>query len=347
MKILITGSNGFLGSHLIDWVVQKKCEIYGLDRPNSSFQNLIHYTAGKIKFDDSERKEFCNHRILLKSNLKKLSFLECDITNQKLLEDIIHKIKPNYIFHFGAQPYVIQSWKDPITTMEVNVIGTINVFEPLKKYNIQTRVIVACSATEFGTSANIGRPLTENDPLLAVHPYGISKIATELLSRQYYFNFDIETVNLRFFNLTGLRRKNDAPSDFIDSVAQIELGLKNPILKVGNLDPYRDFLDVQDAVQAIWLSALKGKPGEVYHICSNQKIRIGEILDWVLALSSKKISVVQDDAKIRQTDEDIIIGDNTKITSELGWTPKKALQDTIREMYDEKITYYKNLRNDN
>ena len=342
-KILITGSNGFLGSHLIDWVVQKKYRVYGLDRPNSSFQNLVHYTDGKIKFEDSEKQEFCKSRILLKSNQKKLSFLECDITNQILLEEIIHTIKPDYIFHFGAQPYVIQSWKDPITTMEVNIIGTINVFEPIKRYSLKTRVIVACSATEFGSSANIGRPLKEDDPLLAVHPYGISKIATELLSRQYYLNFNIETVNLRFFNLTGLRRKNDAPSDFIDSVAQIELGLKEPPLKVGNLESYRDFLDVHDAVQAIWLSATRGTPGETYHVCSNQKTQIGEILEWVLNIASKKIAIVKDDAKIRQTDEDVIIGDNTKITSELGWVPKKALKNTIKEMYEEKVAYYENM----
>ena len=200
MKILITGSNGFLGSHLIDLAIQKNCRVYGLDRPNSSFQNLTHYTDGRIKFEDSAKQKFCKNKILIKSNLKSLSFIECDITNQKLLEDVINKIKPDYIFHFGAQPYVIQSWKDPITTMEVNVIGTINVFEPLKKHNIKTKVIVACSATEFGTSAMIGRPLREDDPLLAVHPYGISKIATELLSRQYYLNFNIETINLRFWS---------------------------------------------------------------------------------------------------------------------------------------------------
>ena len=345
MKILITGSNGFLGSHLIDRALHEKCIVYGLDRPNSSFQNLLHYTDGKINFDETDKKLFCKQRILIKSNHRKLSFLECDITNQILLENIIQEIKPNYIFHFGAQPYVIQSWKDPIATMEVNVIGTINVFESIKKYNLKTRVIVACSATEFGTSANIGRPLKEDDPLLAIHPYGISKVATELLSRQYYLNFDIETINLRFFNLTGVRRKNDAPSDFIDTVAQIELGLKEPILKVGNLDPYRDFLDVHDAVQAIWISALKGKPGETYNVCSRKKTQIREILDWVLELSSKKIEVMQDEEKIRQTDEDVIIGDNAKIISELGWFPQKALKETIKEMYEEKITFYKKNQN--
>lgn len=340
-KALITGSNGFLGSHLIDYCLKKGLTVYGLDRPGASFENLTHYTNEKTKFEASEKRKFCEKDILLRTNTKKLNFVECDITDGNLIEKILLKIKPNYIFHFGAQPYVIQSWKKPVETMNVNVIGTINIFERIKNHRLDTRVILACSATEFGTTANIRRPLKEDDPLLAIHPYGISKIAAELLSRQYYLNFDIETINLRFFNLTGLRRKNDAPSDFIDAVSKIELGLKEPVIEVGNLDPFRDFLDVQDAIKAIWIAAINGVPGETYHVCSNKETRIGDLLEWILDLSSKEIKVLQDKEKFRQTDEDIIIGDNSKLTSELGWTPKKLLQDTIKEMYEEKLAYYK------
>ncbi|MCJ7648546.1 MAG: GDP-mannose 4,6-dehydratase, partial [Candidatus Lokiarchaeota archaeon] len=280
------------------------------------------------------KKMFCNEEILIETNNKNLMFLECDITNSILLEQIIIKIKPDYIFHFGAQPYIIPSWEDPVNTIEVNVIGTLNVFEPIKKHGIKTRVIVACSATEFGTTASIDRPLKESDPLLALHPYGISKIAAELLSRQYYLNFGIESINLRFFNLTGTRRTNDAPSDFIRNIAQIELELKEPLIEVGNLEPYRDFLDVNDAVNAIWLAATKGSPGETYHVCSGKKIQIKELLNNSLSLSSKKIKVKENvDAKLRSSDEDMIIGDHSKITDELSWKPIKTLQDTLKDMF--------------
>jgi len=308
--------------------------VHGLDRPLASFKNLVHYTNGESNSRKLSKKMFCNEEILIETNNKNLKFLECDITNSNLLEQIIIKIKPDYIFHFGAQPYIIPSWEDPVNTIEVNVIGTLNVFEPIKKHGIKTRVIVACSATEFGTTASIGRPLKESDPLLALHPYGISKIAAELLSRQYYLNFGIESINLRFFNLTGTRRTNDAPSDFIRNIAQIELELKEPLIEVGNLEPFRDFLDVNDAVNAIWLAATKGSPGETYHVCSGKKIQIKELLNNSLSLSSKKIKVKENvDAKLRSSDEDMIIGDHSKITDELSWKPIKTLQDTLKDMF--------------
>jgi len=340
--ILITGSNGFLGSHLIDWCLTKGNKVYALDRPLASFKNLVHYTNGEVNSQKLPRKKFCNEQILIESNHKDLIFLECDITNSSLLEQIIIQIKPDYLFHFGAQPYIIPSWEDPVNTIEVNVIGTLNVFEPIKKYGIKTRVIVACSATEFGTTANIGRPLKESDPLLALHPYGISKIAAELLSRQYFINFGIESINLRFFNLTGTRRTNDAPSDFIRNIAQIELGLKEPLIEVGNLEAYRDFLDVDDAVNAIWLAATKGSPGETYHVCSSKKLQIRKLLNTSLSFSSKKIKVKENvDTKLRSSDEDMIIGDNSKITNALAWKPIKSLKDTLKEMFNYWLEVYK------
>ena len=341
-NILITGSNGFLGSHLIDLCIKKDFKVYGLDRPSSSFRNLTRYTNGIEFFSKKHRKKFLGKKIQIASNRENLIFLECDIKNRSLLEKIIEEIKPKLLFHFGAQPYIIPSWEDPVNTIETNVIGTINVFEPIKKYNLKTRVILACSATEFGTTTNIGRPLKESDPLMAIHPYGISKIAAELLSRQYYINFRIEIINLRFFNLTGIRRTNDAPSDFIRKIAQIELGLKEPVIEVGNLKPYRDILGVVDAISAIWLTATIGIPGETYHICTNQKVQIRELLDFALSFSQKKIKVVENAPhKLRKTDEDIIIGDNTKITSELDWKPSKSINETLKEMFDYWIDYYK------
>ena len=341
-KILITGSNGFLGSHLIDKCINENYIVYGLDRPSSSFRNLVNYTNGHDTFSKKNKVSFLGKKIHIASNRENLIFLECDVKNQLLLEKIIEEIKPKLLFHFGAQPYIIPSWEDPVNTIETNVIGTINVFEPIKKYNLQTRVILACSAAEFGTTTNIGRPLKESDPLMAIHPYGISKIAAELLARQYYINFGIEAVNLRFFNLTGIRRTNDASSDFIRKVAQIELGLKEPVIEVGNLKPYRDVLDVVDAIRAIWLTATKGTPGETYNICTNQKVQIRELLDIALSFSQKKIEVVKNTPnKLRKTDEDIIIGDNTKITSELGWKPRKLIKETLKEMFNYWIDYYK------
>ncbi len=342
-KILITGANGFVGSHLIDFCSRKNFKIYGIDVPNATLKNLEDYTRGKIKFSTKEKVIFLGEPIQIPTNNANLTLLECDLKNSSLLEKLIKEIKPDLIFHFGAQPYIIPSYEDPANTMEINVIGTLNVFEPIKKYKLKSRVILACTSTEFGTSAEeLKRPLKEEDPLMAIHPYGISKIAAELLARQYFINFGIEAINIRFFNLTGIRRVGDACSDFIRKVAQIELGLTESTIQVGNLSPFRDFLSINDAIRGIWLIATKGNPGETYHLCSNKKVQIRQILNFALSFSSKKIRVIENSPeKLRKTDEDTIVGDNSKIKRELGFEILEPLEKTLKDMFDYWIEYFK------
>jgi GDP-4-dehydro-6-deoxy-D-mannose reductase len=341
-KIIITGANGFIGSHLIDFCMLKNIEIYALDRPNQAYKNLAHYTGGKKEFSKKEKLEIFGEFIQIPTDNEQLKIIECDIKNSKLLEKIIKKIEPKYIFHFAAQPLVIPSWENPVNTIEINVIGTLNIFEPVKKYKIKTRIVVACTSAEYGTTTELNRPLKETDPLLAIHPYGISKIATELLARQYYLNFGIEIVNLRFFNQTGTRKVGDACADFVSKVAKIQLGLMEPVIEVGNLSSYRDFTGIKDSLKAIWLAAIKGKPGETYNISSNRKIQIREILNNVLSFSSKKIKVIENvPDKLRMIDEDVILGDNSKIKEELGWEISIPLENTLKEMFNYWLEYYK------
>ena len=339
--ILITGANGFIGAHLIDFCITEKFEIYAIERPDQIYRNLSHYTKGKLTFTNDEKLEFLGESIIIPTDNKKLTILECDVNNAMLLEKIIKEVNPIFIFHFAAQPYISPSWEDPVGTIETNVVGTINIFEPIKKNELKTRVILACTSAEYGTSTQLNRPLKESDPLLALHPYGISKIAAELLARQYYINFGIEIINLRFFNQTGIRRVNDAPSDFVRKVAQIELGLTDPVIQVGNLDLYRDFTDIKDSIYAIWLAATEGKPSETYNICSSKKIQIRKLLNIILSFSKKKIEVVENvPQKLRKVDEDTIIGDGSKIKTELGWEPTIPIEATLKEMYNYWLDFY-------
>lgn len=341
-KVLISGANGFLGSHLTDYCISNGYEVYALDLPDRPWKNLVQFTNGKMEFSSNEKLKAFGGLIQIPTTNKKLTILECNLKNAILLQKIIQTVKPKYLFHFGAQPLVIPSWEDPVNTIETNVIGTINIFEPIKKKKIKTRVITACTSAEYGTTTSINRPLKEIDPLLAVHPYGISKIATELLTRQYYINFGIEIINIRFFNQTGPRKIGDACADFVSKIAQIELGLSKPVIEVGNLNPYRDFTGIQDSLKAIWLVATKGTPGETYNVCSSRKIQIRQILNIALSFSSKKIEVKENTPKkLRKTDEDNIIGDNSKIKKELGWEVKMPIEDTLEDMYNFWLNFYK------
>lgn len=341
-KILISGANGFLGSHLTDYCIKQGKKVYGIDLPDRPLKNLSHYTQGKLLFSSDEKIKMFDEFIQIPTSSEDFIFIEGDLNNAELLEKIIKKTNPKYIFHFGAQPLVIPSWEDPVTTIKTNVIGTINIFEAIKKHKIKTRVIVACTSAEYGTTTSINRPLKETDPLLAIHPYGISKIATELLARQYYINFGIEAINIRFFNQTGPRKIGDACADFISKIAKIELELTEPVIEVGNLNPYRDFTGIRDSLNAIWLAATKGKPGETYNVCSGKKIQIRQILNMALSFSSKKIEVRENiPKKLRKTDEDIILGDNSKIKKELGWEISTPFEETLKDMYEYWLDLYK------
>jgi GDP-4-dehydro-6-deoxy-D-mannose reductase len=341
-NILITGANGFLGSHLVDFFLEKDYVVYGIDLPNQKILNLSQHLDNKFQFLHGEKLKMFDLSIRIPSSNDHLVLLECDLKDASLLEKIILHVKPKLIFHFGAQPRVLPSWEDPISTIQTNIIGTLNIFEVIKKYKINTRVIVACTSAEYGTTTSLNRPLTEIDPLLAIHPYGISKIAAELLARQYYLNFGIEVINLRFFNQTGPRKKGDACADFVSKVAKIELGLSDPIIEVGNLNPYRDFTGIKDSINAIWLSATKGNPGETYNVCSGRKTQIREILDIALSFSSKEVQVKENVSnKLRKTDEDVILGDNSKITKELSWQITRSIEETLEDMFNYWIKFYK------
>jgi len=344
-SILVTGANGFLGSHLTDFFINKDYNVYALKNPSGNIKNLTQYTNSKIKFSENELNLRYNQRIEIPTTHKNLTILECDLKKKDLLNSIIKDLKPKYIFHFGAQSRVIPSWEDPINTIEANVIGTINIFEPIKKYQYNTKVIVACSSAEYGITTELNRALNETDPLLAIHPYGISKIATELLARQYYINFGIECVNLRFFNQTGPRKENDACSDFIIRIAQIDLGLVKPVIEVGNLSPYRDITGIRDSLNAIWLATTKGRSGETYNVCSNRKIQISEILNIVLNFSKKEIEIKENTPKkLRKTDEDIILGDNKKIKTELGFKITQSIEEILKDMFDYWTDYFKKVK---
>ena len=235
MNILITGATGFIGGYLSRLLTQAGHTIHG-----------TYYS----------KKE------LSKANLpKNINLMRCDIRNKKEVENVIDLVRPDQIYHLAAQSFAPLSWKKPDLTIKTNVNGTINVFESLLKYNLKPRVLVACSSAEYGFIDETKLPIKEDHPLRPVHPYGISKVAQELLAYQYFINFQIPTVSIRLFNTTGPGPIHDVCADFSRRIAEAEAGIIKPIIKVGNLDTKRDFNDVRDAIQALCLSQDKGRRG--------------------------------------------------------------------------------------
>ncbi len=309
-KVLITGVSGFVGSHLAEYCLTKEAEVHGTVRWRSQVENL--------------------------ENIKNLNLHECDLTDASSIRDIIKEVKPDYIFHLAAQSYVKASWTNPSQTLTNNIIGELNLLEAVRNAHYRPRIMIAGSSEEYG---NTETPLTEEDPLLPLSPYGVSKVAQDLLARQYEKSYGLDIVVTRAFNHTGPRRGDVfVCSSFAKQIADIEKGEIPPIISVGNLDAERDFTDVRDMVWAYWLALEKGEKGEVYNICSEQTIPIKNILRKLLSMSKINIEVRKDPKRMRPSDLKVLVGNCSKFKKATGWKPLIKIEQTLEDL----LNYWRN-----
>ncbi len=316
MNILITGINGFVGSHLVEYIIRERAdvEIFGIKKPGSDIPNL--------------------------ANLKdKIRIFECDIKNADDVLAIVNKIKPIKIFHLAAQSIIPASWDSPAGTFETNILGQCNIFEAVKRLQNNTYrpvIQIAGSSEEYGLVKPDEIPIKETNPLRPLSPYAVSKVAQDYMGYQYYKSHDLQIVRTRAFNHSGPRRSDVfVDSSFAKQIVEIEKGIKKPIIEVGNLEVSRDFTDVRDIVRAYWLATEKCEPGEVYNICSGKDNKISDVLDTLINLSTvDNIEIRIDPDRIRPVNVPVLRGDYSKFKKATGWQPKidylkKTLKDTL------------------
>ncbi|MCP2604841.1 GDP-mannose 4,6-dehydratase [Candidatus Aminicenantes bacterium AH-873-B07] len=310
MKVLITGITGFAGSHLAEYILNNKpgVEVYGLVRWRSRLENIQHI-------------------------INKINLIEADLKDAYSVKKALIKIKPNWIFHLAAQSFVPSSWRLPAETMSINVIGQINLFEAILELKISPRIHIAGSSEEYGLVYPNEIPIKETNPLRPLSPYAVSKVAQDLLAYQYFKSYGLDTVRTRGFNHTGPRRGEVfVTSNFARQIAEIEKGLREPVIMVGNLEAKRDFTDVRDIVRAYWLCLEKGKSGEVYNIGSGRTYKISQILDILLGYSKLNVKIKQDPDRLRPSDVPILIADNTKFVKLTNWKPQISIEKTLLDL---------------
>jgi GDP-4-dehydro-6-deoxy-D-mannose reductase len=259
-----------------------------------------------------------------------------DVTDAYGVLSTIGSLRPTHIFHLAAQSFVPTSRKAPQETFTVNAIGTINILEAAKVLELDTKIHIAGTSEEYGYVKPEELPVTEKNPLRPLNPYAVSKVAADLAGQQYHRSYGLQVVITRAFNHTGPRRGDAfAESNFSKQIAQIEKGLQEPVIKVGNLESARDFSDVRDVVRAYWLALKKGEPGKVYNISSGRAIRLGDLLDRLLAQSRvKNIRIEQDPQRLRPSDVPHLPGDSSKFREATGWLPQIALDRTLKDLLD-------------
>lgn len=304
-RCLITGCGGFIGSHLAEFLLGKGLDVYGIvHRENDNIQHLRD----------------------------RLNIIEGNILHKNKLAAIVREIKPHFVFHLASLTLVTPSWQNPEKTLKINILGTLYLLESIRRAGINPAVEVMGSSSEYG---NVGRdeaPIKESSELHPSSPYGVSKVAEDMMAFLYWQACGLRTIRVRPFSVTGPRKSSDVCSDFARGIAEVEAGLRTSI-NVGNLEAVRDFVDIKDAVEAMWLLIEKGVPGEVYNICSQQGTKIKDILDKLVALSGHHIEIHGDPHLTRPIDEPVRIGDNSKLRR-LGWQPYIPLEKTLSDMLD-------------
>ncbi len=304
---LVTGAEGFIGSHMVRFLSAEGWNVVGGYR--------VHNTSSFQK-------------------LKNARFVQCDLTDGQRVESIFQEHKPTHVFHLGAQSLPTVSWADPVGTFESNIMGSLHVLEAIRHQKRRPIVVSACSSAEYGNVPSSAIPVTEDHPLLPLHPYGISKVCLDLLSHQYFMDYGVRAINIRLFNTTGPGKTSDAPSDFVQQLIRIKKGLQEPVLEVGNLKPRRAFLDVKDTVRGFYLAAMKGRHGETYNLCATKTYEIGEMLQFAIALSGVKVEVRPVRWLMRPSDEKIIFGSTKKIRKDTGWKPSYSIKQTLTSMLE-------------
>jgi GDP-4-dehydro-6-deoxy-D-mannose reductase len=254
---------------------------------------------------------------------------------QRLLEDVA----PDFIFHLAAVAKVGGSWRDPWPVLQNNIRGQLNLLHALVKLEVSPRVLVIGSNEEYGLVQPQELPLTEHTPLRPNSPYGVSKVAQDMLGLQYHLSYQLPIVRVRPFNHLGPRQAPGfvAP-DFAQQIAQIEVGQRPPRMRVGNLKARRDFTDVRDMVRAYYLAITQGAPGEVYNIGSGQSHAIQELLDVLLSYSQAQIIVEPDPERMRPSDVPDVRCDASKFRALTGWEPGIIFESTLHDV----LEYWRN-----
>lgn len=316
MNILVTGAGGMVGSHMVERLYEQGQNVVGT---------------------------YYNPTINLKELSKDIKMIECDVRYASSVERLIMEYQPEQIFHLAAQSYPTVSWSRPYETMDININGTIAIFEAIKNVRRYSKgyydpiVIVACSSAEYGETLNQleGNEIyvKETAELKPLHPYGVSKVGQDLISFQYFMNDQIRSIRARIFNSTGTRKVNDVTSDFTYRAVKAEkTGIYE--LRVGNLKTRRAIMDQRDLVKALLLLSEKGKAGQVYNISSEYIYEMSDIVIMIEQQLRHKLELFVDPSLIRPTDEKVIVGNIDKLKSDTGRKQEISMEQTIRDMLD-------------
>ncbi len=259
--------------------------------------------------------------------------VEHDILDPATLRDMLREHEPDWIIHLAAQSHVPASWADPAATLRLNVCGTANLLQALTDTGFRGRMLYVSSADVYGAVPEDKLPVTEEVVPAPRSPYATSKVAAEMLCRQWVRTLPLDVVIARPFNHTGPGQRADfALPAFAREVAAIKLGLQAPRVAAGDLNVTRDFLDVNDVISAYLALLAKGVRGDIYNVCSGREVHLGDALKMLVELSGIDAEIAVDPARLRPTEQRRMCGSHAKLTTATGWQPEVELRETLTRL---------------
>lgn len=316
-KVLITGVTGFAGSYLAEYLISKK----------------KYDVAGTYLFDDS--------LVNVEKIKDKIDLVKIELSKEENVFKLVRDTAPSIIFHLAALTSPADSFKSPTETLMNNISLQINLLEAVRKFNLfKTKILIVSSADIYGLVKKENLPIDEQTPLTPTSPYSVSKIAQDFLGLTYFLSYKLRIVRVRPFNHIGPRQSPSfVVSAFAKQIAEIEKNKREPILRVGNLDTKRDFTNVKDIVRAYFLAIEKGVEGDVYNIGSGISYKISDILDKLVSMSSKKITIQKEKSLFRPSDNPELMCDAGKFRKLTGWKPEISIDTTLKDILD----YWRNI----
>ncbi|MGI5835115.1 MAG: GDP-mannose 4,6-dehydratase [Chloroflexota bacterium] len=308
-RAFITGIAGFVGKHLARYLASTTdVEISGVD------QFGIPDVASELGLGS------------------RLQVMQANLADTKRVREIVEAVQPDWIFHLAAQAFVPTAFADPAGTLVNNIVGQVNILEAALALPTKPIVMVVGSNEEYGMVRPEELPIQETAPFRPINPYAVSKVAQDMLGYQYHVAHSLPVIRVRPFNHMGPgQSERFVASDFAKQIAEIEAGLRPPVIHVGNLEAERDFTDVRDIVRAYHLVVTMGQPGDVYNLGSGRAVSIQHLLDLLLAQSHAPITIERDAARYRPADIPRIVADASKFRSLTGWYAEIPLEKTLAD----------------
>lgn len=308
MRSLITGVGGFAGQYLAAQLLQGGETVCGVAR-----REVRWHVPGVADADA-------------------FTLFSADLSAAAAARHVVELAAPDRVYHLAASSSAHDSFVDPAGTLHNNIIGLLNTLEAIRLSAPSARVLVVSSSEIYGRLPN-REPIDERSELRPESPYAVSKAAQDLLAYQYHAAYRLDVVRVRPFNHIGPGQSDRfVAASFARQIAEIEAGLRKPVIQVGNLDAQRDFTDVRDMVRAYQLALLTGETGAAYNVGCGSAVTVRSLLDQLAAHSDAPITVRVDPSRLRPADVPLMVCDSTRFRKRTHWEPRIPLDVTLEDI---------------